>query len=862
MKKFFKALAVVLALTLVLGTIPASAAAGDVSLKKTAKTLYVGGSKGTKADGTACKVGSAALFSKLVKGFDKNTMTISVESDNNDVAEASTKSSKVTAAAIGTANVTITVFEDGAEILSGVVAVNVKKNATAVPVAEGDIYDGAKVGVNTEYTVVLPRKSAGSFVDTDSRMLVADSDSVVIARVEGAPTTFTVKFTKEGEYTLTPVAYQSAKFPGETAKGDAIKVSAALNAVSVKQSSLTAVDVEFDCNVEGLVGPANFKANSEISGVEIPFSSIKSVSVKDSVATVEFYTAFTQGTEYTVKYNDKAIGKFTAIKVAKDSVVGIEADDIKVYNNTITEITGVKLLDANGIDLAGNTTIGGTLTYALVDADATKAFISDKNIFIKNAGDTYTIEATYKYGTTELKVKFQVVSEAKPDYEFTGIDATLSGVYAIGAADITDKNTDLTKVSQVKLTQTVNASKVSAELQIAANFVKVENGSSDTVKKSFAGTEFTAVSSDESIVMLAAKSGYSYGLIPNKAGVATILIYRTLNGKTEVCGAVQVEVVAAKKATTFTASAKSNKINANVGKVASTEIEFSLKDQYGETLDASGAAFVEQTAGKEIATLAYDAATKKLTATWVYTGTDKTFGDVTAKFKCEGIEYSVSVTVGYETEAKSQALALSTDKLDTAVIGTTEATKVTVSLDGVTENGFSVAGKSIAIAADNKTPLPEMNVTGSATPTYVYTVTGLDTSKPNKVDNDIYAVKSSNKLGVGTYVVTAYEIVYTKDANNVPVKQVNVIGSKSFTVVDTQKALTFTKKVEKVASEAALATAFEFKFNDVVVGATLDYTVDGTGKAAYVKSAKYTVANTNTGNIDVTVEIGAIINIG
>ncbi|MCQ2496628.1 MAG: hypothetical protein MJ131_08570 [Lachnospiraceae bacterium] len=854
MKKFFKALAVVLALTLVLGTIPASAAAGDVSLKKTAKTLYIGGSQGAKADGTACKVGGAALFSKLVKGFDKNTMTISVESDNNDVAEASTKSSKVTAASIGTANVTITVFEDGAEILSGVVAVNVKKNATAVTVAEGDIFDGAKVGVNTEYTVVLPRKSAGVFVDTDSRMIEASDDSVVITRVEGAPTTFTVVFTKEGEYTLTPYAYQSAKFPAVTVKGEPIKVSAALNAVSVKQSSLTAVDVEFDCSVEGLVGPANFKANSEISGVEIPFSSIKSVSVKDSVATVEFYTAFVQGTEYTIKYNDKAVGKFTAIKVAKDSVVDIAAEDIKVYNNEITAIKGVKLLDANGIDLAGNATLGGTLSYALVDADATKAFIAGENIYIKNAGETYTVEATYKYGTTELKVKFQVVSEAKPDFEFTGIDADLSGVYKIGTKNVAEDAKDVVKTV---LSKTANASKVSAELQIVANFTKVENGEAKTEKHSFADAQFTAVSSDESIVMLTAKSGYTYGLIPNKEGVATILIYRTVGDKTEVCGAVPVEVVGERKATTFTASAKKNKINA--AESETTEIEFSLKDQFNEAMELSGVTY-EQTAGKDIATVTV--VDNKLQATWVYAGSDKTFGDVTVEFKCGDLKYSVSVTVGNETDAKTQELAISADKLDTAVTEATEATKVTVSLNGVTANGFAVPGKSIELAADNKTPLPEMNVTGSGT-SYVYTVSNLDASKPNKDGNDIYAVKAGNKLGVGSYVVTAYEIVYTTDANSVPVKQVNVIGSKAFTVVDTQKGLEFTKKVEKVASVAALNSAFEFKFNDAVVTAVvLDYTVDGTGKAAYVKTAKYTIANAATGAVEVTANIGALINIG
>ena len=47
MKKFFKALALVLALTLVLGTVPASAAVDADKVRKE-KTLYVDGTKGFK----------------------------------------------------------------------------------------------------------------------------------------------------------------------------------------------------------------------------------------------------------------------------------------------------------------------------------------------------------------------------------------------------------------------------------------------------------------------------------------------------------------------------------------------------------------------------------------------------------------------------------------------------------------------------------------------------------------------------------------------------------------------------------------------------------------------------------------------
>ena len=96
MKKFFKALALLLALVLVIGSIPVAAAEqGDFALKgkvnkKTdlhQKIIYIGGAKGVKDDeaGTVCKTGAWANVAKLVKGFDADTMYIELESSDKDI---------------------------------------------------------------------------------------------------------------------------------------------------------------------------------------------------------------------------------------------------------------------------------------------------------------------------------------------------------------------------------------------------------------------------------------------------------------------------------------------------------------------------------------------------------------------------------------------------------------------------------------------------------------------------------------------------------------------------------------------------------------------------------------------------------
>ena len=99
MKKFFKALALVLALTLVIGTIPASAASTyDI---KTKRTMYVAAeganlkepaARGTKteADGTVKKSTSKARFSYAkILGISKaeaEKHTISISSTNGNFA--------------------------------------------------------------------------------------------------------------------------------------------------------------------------------------------------------------------------------------------------------------------------------------------------------------------------------------------------------------------------------------------------------------------------------------------------------------------------------------------------------------------------------------------------------------------------------------------------------------------------------------------------------------------------------------------------------------------------------------------------------------------------------------------------------
>ena len=114
MKRVTKLLAALLALVLVIGSIPVSAASTP-SLKKSSKILYLGGCKGTKANGTKANFSESVKASKLLKGFKSKTMDIKLESDNEKVAKVSNSNGTITAVGRGTAKVMITVRNKSTE---------------------------------------------------------------------------------------------------------------------------------------------------------------------------------------------------------------------------------------------------------------------------------------------------------------------------------------------------------------------------------------------------------------------------------------------------------------------------------------------------------------------------------------------------------------------------------------------------------------------------------------------------------------------------------------------------------------------------------------------------------------------------
>jgi len=257
MKKFFKALALVLALALVIGVVPAQATSAKVKAKK---TLYAGenGATGESTDGS--KVSSyknrVAIY-KLAgaKKADKEDHKFTAKIKSGDSVTVS--KNYVYAADLGKSVVEI--LKDGESL--GTSVITVKKNATADTLTITGFEDGQEVVCGVEYTVTLPRKG----VDSDERRLFVDDKAV--EDKEDAPRAYAVKFTKAGDHKVKFEAFQSAELDKATASKEITVKAVMPQPVSAKQVSASSFAVEFEGNMEGLISKDDITNHTQRSNL-------------------------------------------------------------------------------------------------------------------------------------------------------------------------------------------------------------------------------------------------------------------------------------------------------------------------------------------------------------------------------------------------------------------------------------------------------------------------------------------------------------------------------------------------------------------------------------------------------------------
>lgn len=428
MKKFFKALAVVLALTLVIGTIPAAADVTiDATKVKKEKILYLGGTKGfkTEADGTKkmSRYGEKASYWRLL-GITKEQaeeLGVTATTSKEEVASVNDTSMKVKAQAMGTAKVTLKAGDASYEV-----AFTVKKSASSVIFGDdfAGVTESKDITINTEYVLSVPRFDNGVKMDTDQRtMTITDKDGKDVTADfatkkvdEKDPKkdtrTWTVKFTKAGAYTVKAWAYQSAKyFPGATAEKSITVNVTEPTPIEIKQTASDTFEIKFDADIEklgyykdahdwddeGTDGKIANRVYYKVGGVVVPFSSVKSTTPKEDKLIVVMYGAFEGGTEYFADIAGKTLSFVGAGNKAKD-VASIAITKKTAVANIATPIE-YKLYNAAGVDITKTAQapedINGNVTFT---TEASTAFIgADNTIYFSKVGDKADVKGTFTF---------------------------------------------------------------------------------------------------------------------------------------------------------------------------------------------------------------------------------------------------------------------------------------------------------------------------------------------------------------------------------------------------------------------------------------------------------------------------------
>ncbi len=892
MRKFFKSLAVLLALTLIVGVIPASAAVNLTMDSE--KTLYIGGSKGAKEDGAKCKISYKKKVANMIKNFDSDTMIVALKSADESIVS-TTKSGRIVAESLGTTTVTVTVFgSDEDQLFQQDLKVKVKKNATSVKV-EG-IANGDRFNVGETVDVSLPR--AG--VDTDDRDLISDNTEIATVEAGAKSRTYKVKFIKSGEVTLTAKAYQSAKYPAATAT-EAIKVTVG-NPIpsSVKAVASNAYELTFDANVADI-----FKSNKDIADdavyylsndVKIPFTGIKEVKTTENVVKVTMFNNFSAGVTYYVVVNGSDPLNFSIAGNQAKDVTAIVINTATLQKDKDTDVS-VSLLNADGVDITSSV---GTTDVALTSSDNLKLWPQGGlKATMYNVGDTADLTATFTY------------YDPNNNYEATVLKAT-KNVTCVAAAS----------AQKTGMIYTVGGSKNSPKTYLAigdkAKFncwlKETKNGTTNERQvgvDSFEGIGATyAKIADTSVAMITATAGGDYTIEGNQVGSTYVFIcYTDANGKEQIFDSCPIEVRAKRFAQNVALTVSKSNLNVNAGVNDSVVITAKISDNYGDPIDSALTINQLQASKDNAGVVTVPDPVKKETGKYEITINRNDINYVLKDGKIVGGAIVLSIKAGDKSNVPNATFniadkgnastgytfAIDKTSMETAINAVkTSAVQAKVSLTG-SNGGYFVTKQDYTeiLTGNQKTPV---NSTAS---TYSVNASGagfiLDVKKDgNRVDfnkevannvkySDLIVDNYDGSFTINSYVAGSgsaivklpkgnysFELYILKtDAKTGKVSVDGSVRRVTLSVTDNQVKPTFVKKYQKLSDAANAGKGiFEVKFDGAVqnVWKVSESTHDDKNATTFVKKIavdleiKKSDGSAVTGTYTIDVEVNTLFN--
>lgn len=745
MKNFFKKLAFVLALAMVVTAIApaakASAAKAPV-LNTTGKKLYL-----EKDVATGQYTNTFTL-----KVWNKGDYRVTFTSKNPEIATVSKWWGTVTAVAPGEATIVATVSNKttGKVVKTLTSKVWVKRNAVEIGVSSASaakldnaLTVGDKVKLNVfrkDLNGNTAWKQADKTIVTDYTVWTSSDNTVATVDKWG---------------TVTAVAPGTAKITVRTAQTEAPAVATAnvveLN-VTVKSNGITGVtqttsntiEVTFGSDMESVVNKDTLEITPASSTYQTPIvKSVKWNSDK-TVATVVTYNDFEDGVVYTLSVKDNAdiTGEFKA-SVGKVASIVITGPSTVLENGDAAEIK-YDLKDANGVKVSAAN--DARVEFEIVDGDQ-NGYIADGKIGVFEKGKTVAVKATYYTGT---------FTEEGTEVSFTSNTFVVKG---ISSTDVTLASTKYVVTNKVY--SKIDWNNVSNDLTIGLtdDNYKIQLNVKDSQNKAYTTeteTEITDKFAFESMDTAKLEVDNLGNLYPITKGVAYIKVTVKDIEKTFL---VKVTIGDERKATTFTLD-KTSAIVSNKENV-DDEVTFkaTVKDQYNADFDVD----VFTVEGNSTLAKKYDKALDETTL--VFNPANLPEGTYSYKITVGKITRVVTISVKTPgTAVKNPKFVVSDNTVDLAITkNITEDKNITFAL-------YEVDAKGIKISKIDAAEY-ELEIKSAK-----------DKLVAEETDNGNYAVKAISVSNgaiekeiekTGTYVVS---VTYNK----------NIVAKASIVVTDSQ----------------------------------------------------------------------------
>lgn len=792
MKNFFKKLAFVLALAMVVLAIAPAAnasAAAAPKLNTTGKKLYLEQDVAT---------GNYKDYFTL-KVWNKGDYKVTFKSMNPEIATIHSTKGTVKAKAVGEAllKATVTNTKTGKVVKTLECKVWVKRNAVEIGVSSASaakldnvLAVGDKVKLNIYRKAITGQvawKQADKTIVTD--YIAWSSSNTKVATVDKWGT---VKAVGEGTAIITAKSLQTEDKTVPTTKEVKLTVTVGQSGlVSAAQKDLDSINLTFGQAADTKdLNKDSVKVYSLVGSTKVA-QTVKNIIVDEKNsknATLDLYVPFTKDTTYVVEFAGKTV-EFVTVNPVADNVTRIEILTNEAVKNESTEIK-YALYTENGVDITD--AIDGRVD---ITSDSHDCYIdnSRRTITFFESGKVATVKAvfhTYNYNEAGVEKTIETTATIK------SVDKASVTVTGVNAWTITANN------------NTVDYAKdeLNQKLSLSDNgyYLMVQLLTSD--KKTIDSKDnnkFSFESSDSNLLIINENRLY-----PVKTGNVTVLV--KYDGT--IVGTVNVTILPEREAANLTI--ETGKTLLSLGKTFDTAtVKVVVKDQLGDE-------FTTTPAKVQLLTSPSGAVAPFTAATTVENGKIEFNG---SQFSKPGT-YQYKVTIGQLTkvfaleikevgEVVGQKLELSSNKIDTTlVLSNTENANVdksvSIKLYNVDKFGYKESEITDLVYGLENAKKSISTATGSA---FYYEVTGPDNnSVAGSTDLSAAINTSSNKfqpitaegsnlskVKAGSYKVAAYKL--TKNADNDFV--IAPVGVEFINVTDNQsKAVVSQKEIQSNAS--------------------------------------------------------------